>query len=78
MFTSMLCILFSMYSIFNSKNKRKCLIKKGKSRKGGKVNGNKDVISHRTSDSPAGDIGESFRHLEYCILSAMMGGLASA
>ena len=54
------------------------LDKKGKSRKGGKVNGKKDVISHRTSNSLAGDTGESFRHLEYCIPSAMTGGLASA
>ena len=40
-------------------------------KKEGKVNGEEDIISHRTYSLP-GAIGESLRYLEYCIPSAMI------
>lgn len=46
-------------------------------RKEGKISGRKDVIIHGNSNTLAGDISESFRHLEYCILYAMTGGLVN-
>lgn len=58
------------------KNKSKCFIKKGESRKEGEVTAKKDIISPRTYSS-AGDRGESFRHLEYYMLSAVIGELVS-
>ena len=48
-----------------------------KNRKEGKVSGRKDVITHGNSNTLAGDISESFRHLEYCIIYAMTGGLVN-
>lgn len=36
------------------------------------MKGRKDVISHRTSYSLSRDVGESSRHLEYCILSTVI------
>lgn len=73
------CAIFSAFQCteciyFYYKNKRKCLIK---NRKEGKISGRKDVITHGNSNTLAGDISESFRHLEYCILYAMTGGLVN-
>lgn len=49
---------------------------KGESRKERKVNGKKDIISHRIC-SLAGDIDESLRHLEYHIPGTMTNGFMS-